>query len=65
MTVNQRNLQVQATEVHLSTHPHNLRSTSEFKLENLKTVHYGAESLSFLGPKIWELVPLAIKPSHL
>ena len=27
----------------------------------MKTVHYGTESLSFLGPKIWELLPLEIK----
>ena len=38
----------------LSTHAYNLRSTYQFKIE----------SLSFLGPKIWELVPLEIKFSH-
>ena len=48
----------------LSTHAYNLRSTNEFKLENIKTVHYVTESLSFLGPKIWEIVPLEIKSSH-
>ena len=53
--VHQRNLQVLATEVYevkigldpqvvkelfpLSTHAYNLRSTYEFKLENVKTVH--------------------------
>ena len=47
-----------------STHAYNLRSIYEFKLENVKTVRYGTESLSFLGPKIWELVPLEIKSSH-
>ena len=80
IAVHQRNLQVLATEVYevkigldpqvvkelfpLSTHAYNLRSTYEFKLENVKTVHYGTESLSFLGPKVWELVPLEIKSSH-
>ena len=39
---------------------YNLRN-SEFKTENVKTVHYGTESLSFLGLKIWKLVPLEIK----
>ena len=39
---------------------YNLRN-SEFKTENVKTVHYGTESLSFLGPRIWKLVPLEIK----
>ena len=48
----------------LSTHPYNLRFIYEFKLKNIKTVHYGTESLSFLGPKIWELVPLEIKSSQ-
>ena len=48
----------------LSTHAYNLRSTYEFKLENVKTLHCGTDSLSFLGPMIWELVPLEIKSSH-
>ena len=80
VTVHQRNLQIIATEVYkvkmglapqlvkglfpLSTHAYNLRSTYEFKLENIKKVCNDIESLSFLGPKIWELVPLAIKSSH-
>ena len=48
----------------LRTHAYNLRSTYEFKLENVKAVHYGTESLSFLGPKICELEPLEITSSH-
>ena len=60
-TVHQRNLQVLATETYkvkmglalqvvkelfpLSTHTYNLRSTYEFKLENVKTIHYGTEFL--------------------
>ena len=76
----QRNLQVLATELYkvkmglapqlvqeifpLSTQAYNLRSSYEFKLESVKTVHYGTESLSFLGPKIWELVPSEIKSSR-
>ena len=48
----------------LSTHAYNLRSTYEFKLENVLSVHYGTESFSFLGPKIWELVLLEIKSFH-
>ena len=80
VTVHQRNLQLLGTDVYkvkmglapqlvkepfpLSTHAYNLRSAYEFKLENVKTVHYGTESLSLLDPKIWELVPLEIKSSH-
>ena len=37
------------------THEYNLWSTNEFKLENVKTAHYGTESLSFLGLKIGNL----------
>ena len=40
---------------------YNLRSAYEFQLENVETVHYGTGYLSFLGPKIQELVPLEIK----
>ena len=53
----------------LSTHAYHsthlcMRSTYKFKLENVKTAHYDTESLSFLGLKNWELVPLEIKSSH-
>ena len=29
--------------------------------ENIKTVHYGLQSVRNLGPNIWELVPSNIK----
>ena len=48
----------------LSIHAYNLKSTYDFKFENVKTVHYDTESLSFLGPKTWELNPLEMKSSH-
>ena len=73
-----RNLQILATEMfkvrnglapeitnsvfQINPSVYNLRN-SEFKTENVKTVHYGTESLSFLGPRIWKLVPLEIKKS--
>ena len=41
---------------------YNLRSTcNQFRRENIKTVHYGLQSVRYLGPKIWELVPNNIK----
>ena len=40
---------------------YNFRTTSEFRPYDPKTVHQGTESLSFLGPKIWDLVPSNIK----
>ena len=80
VAVHQRNLQVLVSEVYkvkmvltpqlvkelfpLSTHACNMRSTYEFKLENVKTFHYGTKSFSLLGPKIWEFVPLEIKSSQ-
>ena len=40
----------------------NLRSdTSQFRRENIKTTHYGIQSVKFLGPKIWCMVPQNIK----
>ena len=41
---------------------YNLRSScNQSRRENVKTVHYGIESVRYLGPKIWELVPNNIK----
>ena len=40
---------------------HNLRRNNTFKRRQVLSVHKGTESLSFLGPKIWDLVPLEIK----
>ena len=34
-----------------------------FKTRNVRTVAYGTNTLSFLGPKIWAIVPIAIKES--
>ena len=40
---------------------YNLRHTSEFNIRNVRTVYNGTETVSFLGPKIWDLVPQDIK----
>ena len=80
LTVHKRNLRVLAPEIYkvkirlarqlvkelfpLSANAYNLRSTYEFKPENVNMVHYGTEYLSFLDPKIWELVALEIKSFH-
>ena len=41
---------------------YNLRSTcNQFRRGNIKTVHYGLQSVRYIGPKIWELVPNNIK----
>ena len=50
-------------EVFLLTEPstYNLRFQPEFGTRPIRTVHYGSNSLRFLGPKIWEIVPSELK----
>ena len=38
-----------------------LRNNTDFLSKNVHSVRYGTESLSYLGPKIWSLVPDDIK----
>ena len=40
---------------------YNLRNNYEFQRHNIKSVHYGEESLRYLGPIVWNLVPDDIK----
>ena len=40
---------------------YNLRYTSEFIIPPIYSVYLGSESVSYLGPKIWELIPTAIR----
>ena len=34
-----------------------LRKNSQFTISPIRTVHHGSESISFLGPKIWNILP--------
>ena len=43
--------------------PYKLRSRNELYSRNPKTLKYGTEAISYLVPKIWTLVPNAIKSS--
>ena len=36
-------------------HYHDLRKKTEFKRNKVKTVYNGTETLTFLGPRIWEI----------
>ena len=36
-------------------------SKSIFQTNNIRTTKYGLESLKYMGPKIWELIPEEIK----
>ena len=40
---------------------YNLRNQQEFTVKPIKTVHYGLNSLVYLGPRIWELQPNNLK----
>ena len=40
---------------------YNTRKNSYFVLPSVNTVHNGTETIRYLGPKIWELVPQNIK----
>ena len=40
---------------------HNLRRTSHFSTDPIHSVYNGTESTSYLGPKIWEQIPVKIK----
>ena len=40
---------------------YNLRQFSQFELPNVRRVLCGTESISFLGPKIWNIVPNEFK----
>ena len=41
-----------------------LRAKSTFQAYNVKSAYNGMETISFRGPKAWELVPDHIKPSQ-
>ena len=41
--------------------PYNLRHVSEFSTPLINSVYHGTESISFLGPKIWDILPEKLK----
>ena len=43
------------------TSSYNLRRNDTFEKRKVHSVYHGTESLSFLGPKIWDLVPAELK----
>ena len=45
----------------INRNPYNLRQNSQFSRPRIKTVYHGTESISNLGPKIWDLVPNNLK----
>ena len=77
VTINQKNLQNFAIEMfkvkhnlapeimteafRLKTRSFNTKSKSEFQRRNVKTVIYGSENLSSLGPQIWGLIHIELR----
>ena len=40
---------------------YNLRTEAGFKITNVSTVKYRTDTISYLGPKIWNLLPDYLK----
>ena len=80
VSIHHRNLQVLATEMFKITNniapeiltsifeertcSYNFRNNSKFASRRVHSVYHGTESLSYLGPKIWDLVPYEVKASN-
>ena len=45
------------------THPYDLRNSLICGSYKIKTVRYGTETITYLGPKIWSIIPDEIKES--
>ena len=50
-------LQITELFARKSEHPYNLRHNAEFLQPFVNSVRCGTESISYLGPKIWGMVP--------
>ena len=80
VSIHHRNLQVLVTEMFKiqiclspeilsetfvsKTSSYSLRRNDTFEKRKVHSVYHGTESLSFLGPKIWDLVPVELKQSE-
>ena len=76
-TIHHRNIQKLTVEIHKVKHheapkimrelfshvnlSYDLPKDTKFRSYNVKTVHYGTETLSYFGSKIWNFVPPKIK----
>ena len=66
VTVHQKNLQVFVTEMYKGKNgiPPGKIFLNYNSGEKTKTVHYGLQSVKYLGPKLWELVLKSTKVSN-
>ena len=76
VTIHTRNLQILATDIfkayrnisppifseifHQSDINYNSQINSEFVMTSIRSVFYGRESTLYLGPKLWDIVPLEL-----
>ena len=78
--ISHKNLQVLATEIYKFKHElspqiknnvfelksvPNMRRQDLFRSRNVHSVRHGTDSFTYLGPKIWDIVPQVIKNSKL
>ena len=79
VTIHHRNLQKLAIEMYkiknqispipmrklftVKEHQYDLRNKNTWVSDNIRTVKYGSETISNMGPKIWEMVPSHLKES--
>ena len=77
VTIHIKNLQILATEMfkvyrnifpsifseifHQRGNNYNSQINSDFAMPNVRSVFHGTESIWYLGPKIWDIVPLELK----
>ena len=77
VTIHNRKLQMLATEMfkvyrnkspaifreifHRHNLNYNLRINSEYAVPNVRSVFHSSKSISYLGLKIWDIVPLVLK----
>ena len=47
-----------------TTQHYNFRQNRDFRILSVKSVYHGSESISYLTPKIWEIVPAKIKETN-
>ena len=80
VSVHHKNIQVLATEIYKTVNglaptimnsvfeikdiEQNLRNKINFKSRRINSVPYGIDSLTYLAPKIWNIVPEGIKKSE-
>ena len=68
MNIHHRNLENLVTENNFSPElnndvskfikkPYSLQATSHFRSRKIRTAKYGIETLSYLSPRLWNLVP--------